>query len=683
MSEKKHFLLMALVMLGLAAATVHAETASVLLEKAIHKEEAAGDLDAAIQIYRQIIDDAKANRKHVAEAHFRLGMCLLKKKPAEAEAVFRELVERYSDQKALVASARKQMALSRKRITGAELAAIVDKAVMTISTCAETDPKVKESLATLEGLDEARTVKAIVKSLRSEKNTVRRSAIYILWKGEFSSIAPAETALTKLCEHSESYTRGMAALALGGRKIDAAFKPLCDMTLKDESHFARRCAAYALGLLGDDRAKGILEKALKDKNEMVRNNAEAALTMLAMATAGKAQLPPAVVKTTPAAFASDVPASLDKIAVTFDQPMMDKSWSWTQYGKGETFPRKTGEPSYDQTRTKCTLPVKLEPGKVYWVGINSAYHHYFQTPGKAPATPYVILFATAGADGKATPIPKDRLKEAKEINAAHLGAGARDLALEGWRLWRHRKLAEAEAKFRQAVEKDPANADAWNGLGWAQQNQGKSVSAKASFIKALTIDPKLAAALNGLGWIAKAEGKTNDAIDYWTQAVEAMPTATAAISGLAATYLEVGRPDKAEKYYRMWLEAEPGNKDAAAGVEKTHGTARAVVHMDRFLKACFMYAGEHNDEWPKDLQALIGQGVLEPKDAKDLAGLVYLKPPLQFADASRVVVLYGSFDVWKDGIYVGFLDGRVKFISDKAEFRKLLKASSQASGKGT
>ena len=44
------------------------------------------------------------------------------------------------------------------------------------------------------------------------------------------------------------------------------------------------------------------------------------------------------------------------------------------------------------------MPVKLQPGKVYWVGINSPSHKNFKTPDRVPANWYVILFATAGPD---------------------------------------------------------------------------------------------------------------------------------------------------------------------------------------------------------------------------------------------------------------------------------------------
>jgi beta-lactamase regulating signal transducer with metallopeptidase domain len=166
---------------------------------------------------------------------------------------------------------------------GNDIGKIVDEAVLTISTCAETDPRVKRSLESLQGLDEQVIVKEIVKFLDSDKNTVRRSAIYILWQGNFKSIESAIPSLQNLCSHEEEYTRGMASLALGAKEAESAFDTLCKMTSNDPSPYARRCAAYALGLMGNPKAKDVLEKATKDSDFGVRSNAEAALTILSQA----------------------------------------------------------------------------------------------------------------------------------------------------------------------------------------------------------------------------------------------------------------------------------------------------------------------------------------------------------------------------------------------------------------
>jgi tetratricopeptide (TPR) repeat protein len=93
-----------------AAVKPVSEPVSELLEKAIYKEESAGDLDAAIQIYQQIIQQAEANRHAVAEAHYRLGMCLIKKGEKEKGGeILTKLVEGYPEEKDLVKKAHEQL----------------------------------------------------------------------------------------------------------------------------------------------------------------------------------------------------------------------------------------------------------------------------------------------------------------------------------------------------------------------------------------------------------------------------------------------------------------------------------------------------------------------------------------------------------------------------------------------
>jgi beta-lactamase regulating signal transducer with metallopeptidase domain len=135
---------------------------------------------------------------------------------------------------------------------------------------------------------------------------------------------------------------------------------------------------------------------------------------LALVEVGAASSGPVVVKTNPEAFANDVSVLLKEIAVTFDQAMMDGSWSWT--GGGDMYPKTTGRPGYDANKKTCSLPVELEQGKVYWVGINSPSYQNFKSASGVSAKRYVILFATRGSDGKPTLIPEDMLREARAIN---------------------------------------------------------------------------------------------------------------------------------------------------------------------------------------------------------------------------------------------------------------------------
>lgn len=161
-----------------------------------------------------------------------------------------------------------------------QLAEIVKKAVLTISTCTESDPRVAESLNSLKPVKDAPAVNELCKYLESDTAGVRRSAIFILWRGGFKDIAPAEEKLIKLCGHEENLTRGMSLLALGAAKVAAGYDIVADKTVNDSDGYARRCAAYALGLYGDKKALPILEKALQDKDPLVKGNAQAAITML-------------------------------------------------------------------------------------------------------------------------------------------------------------------------------------------------------------------------------------------------------------------------------------------------------------------------------------------------------------------------------------------------------------------
>ena len=82
-----------------------------LFEKAVFTEETMGDLDNAIAMYRQIIEQAEAGRPHVARAHLRLGLCYLKQgKEDEAVATLQKLVADFPTQQELVAQARARLA---------------------------------------------------------------------------------------------------------------------------------------------------------------------------------------------------------------------------------------------------------------------------------------------------------------------------------------------------------------------------------------------------------------------------------------------------------------------------------------------------------------------------------------------------------------------------------------------
>lgn len=99
MKTLKIMAMMFLFTFGLFDAVVAAKPASVMLREGLYAEEVDGDIDAAIKIYEQIINDKSASRENVAQALYRQGMCCQKKKDdAGAREAFGKLTARYADQ---------------------------------------------------------------------------------------------------------------------------------------------------------------------------------------------------------------------------------------------------------------------------------------------------------------------------------------------------------------------------------------------------------------------------------------------------------------------------------------------------------------------------------------------------------------------------------------------------------
>ncbi len=250
-----------------------------LFQDALYQEQTAGDLDKAIEMYQKVVADSGEIERLAAKATFQLGMCYLKKDDkTKAAEYFRKVVSDYPAQKELVANAKKQLKQARN-VSPEELAKIVKDAVKTISTCAETDPKIKIATDSLTGLDPNRVITEICKYFDSDTDTIRRAAIYTLWKGGLPDITAAEAKLIELCSHTENTTRGMAALTLSSIKTPASLEAIKKMA-EDADSYARRCAVYALGLYGDAAAIPLIEKALQDSDPLVKANAQTAMTML-------------------------------------------------------------------------------------------------------------------------------------------------------------------------------------------------------------------------------------------------------------------------------------------------------------------------------------------------------------------------------------------------------------------
>ncbi len=108
---------------------------------------------------------------------------------------------------------------------------------------------------------------------------------------------------------------------------------------------------------------------------------------------------PRLIESVPKAGQSDVSADLKEIRVTFDRDM-GKGMSWT--GSPDFF-----FPPGDESRKArwidartCVMPVKLEKGKFYRVGINSSGYGNFQSARGVSFPSSVLYFTTEGASAE-------------------------------------------------------------------------------------------------------------------------------------------------------------------------------------------------------------------------------------------------------------------------------------------
>jgi RNA polymerase sigma-70 factor (ECF subfamily) len=123
-----------------------------------------------------------------------------------------------------------------------------------------------------------------------------------------------------------------------------------------------------------------------------------------LSSAQAGQGAPQIVSTSPARGASDVDPALKEITVTFDQDM-GGGMSWT--GGGPEFPSiPDGKQAHWRDKRTCVLPVKLQAGHHYRVGINSQSFRNFRSEAGVPALTSAIYFTTEGTSDGSQAQPK-------------------------------------------------------------------------------------------------------------------------------------------------------------------------------------------------------------------------------------------------------------------------------------
>jgi len=163
----------------------------------------------------------------------------------------------------------------------------------------------------------------------------------------------------------------------------------------------------------------------------------------------------------------------------------------------------------------------------------------------------------------------------KQISPAYSGSPVAQNVRDAWVAMNQGDTLKARQLFEQALEENPNDANALNGLGWLLIRTGHPDDAKARFEAALKNDPDAAGAMNGLAIVDRQQGNLDDAIAIWEQMVQKYPGVNAGTYGLANAYMTRKEYDKAAALYQQIVAANPDDADSRAQLEKAKSAAAA------------------------------------------------------------------------------------------------------------
>ncbi|MHC4318727.1 MAG: tetratricopeptide repeat protein [Planctomycetota bacterium] len=122
---------------------------------------------------------------------------------------------------------------------------------------------------------------------------------------------------------------------------------------------------------------------------------------------------------------------------------------------------------------------------------------------------------------------------------------------------RARRLAEARAAFRSALEIDALNGGAHTGLANVLIEEGELDEAMRELRMALRFDPNQAGALASLGGLQREQGAHDQALALCERALELSPKFPQAHNNIGLVYRHQGKLDLAEEHYLKAIEYGP------------------------------------------------------------------------------------------------------------------------------
>jgi tetratricopeptide (TPR) repeat protein len=117
--------------------------------------------------------------------------------------------------------------------------------------------------------------------------------------------------------------------------------------------------------------------------------------------------------------------------------------------------------------------------------------------------------------------------------------------------------ASALAKWEKALEMDPDDARANNGMGIALGVAGKSEAAITYFRKATQIDGNFFEAFYNLGAVLEKENRANEAVDAWLNSVRIRPRFSKGHENLGYAFYSQAKFSDSLAHLRLAIEVEP------------------------------------------------------------------------------------------------------------------------------
>jgi Flp pilus assembly protein TadD len=206
--------------------------------------------------------------------------------------------------------------------------------------------------------------------------------------------------------------------------------------------------------------------------------------------------------------------------------------------------------------------------------------------------------------------------------------------------YEQKKVGEAQAFFRKALDLNPKLSGAYYCLGIILVDQWRDDEAEAHYHKAIDLKPDFAEAYVNLGSILGRQGKFGEAEAAFRKAIELKPNLAEAPSGLGCLLLGRRKPSDAEAAFRKAIELEPNCASHYSNLGLALGRQRKYVEAEASCRKAIELQPDLAEAHTNLGQALYGQGKPAAAEAA-FRKAIELQPDLAEAHCNLGAALLG------------------------------------------